>query len=67
MITGTAVQEARARLYAAELALHDAHASHVDPWVKAANDKLHSAVVAYERACQEARSGVQYLTYSAIH
>lgn len=34
-------------LYRAELAVHDAHESHVDAWIRAANDHLHEAVVEY--------------------
>jgi hypothetical protein len=43
------VLEARNRaahaLYEAELALHDAHQTHVDQWIQAASDHLHAAVV----------------------
>lgn len=34
-------------LYRAELALHDAHQSHVDQWINAANENLHRAVAHY--------------------
>ncbi|MDQ1749690.1 MAG: hypothetical protein QOE71_746 [Pseudonocardiales bacterium] len=34
-------------LYEAELALHDAHQSHVDAWIQAASEHLHLAVVAH--------------------
>jgi hypothetical protein len=32
-------------LFEAELALHDAHQSHVQAWITAAGDKLHQAVL----------------------
>ena len=32
-------------LFEAELALHDAHQSHVEAWIAAASDKLHQAVL----------------------
>jgi hypothetical protein len=35
-------------LYEAELALHDAHQTHVDAWIAAAADRLHAAVLRYE-------------------
>ena len=34
-------------LYRAELALHDAHQSHVDQWINAANERLHRAITHY--------------------
>ena len=34
-------------LYRAELAVHDAHESRVDAWIRAANDHLHEAMVQY--------------------
>ena len=34
-------------LYRAELALHDAHQSHVDQWIKAAGEQLHRAITDY--------------------
>ncbi len=37
-------------LYRAELAVHDAHQTHVDEWIRAAHDRLHIAVVRYEDA-----------------
>jgi hypothetical protein len=37
-------------LYRAELALHDAHQTHVDAWIDAANDQLHAAVARHEAA-----------------
>lgn len=40
-------------LYRAELAVHDAHESHVDAWILAANDHLHDAVLQYLEADAE--------------
>jgi hypothetical protein len=40
-------------LFEAELALHDAHQSHLEAWVAAASDKLHQAVVGYLAATRE--------------
>ena len=37
-------------LYLAELALHDAHQTHVDAWIGAANDRLHVAVARHSAA-----------------
>ena len=37
-------------LYRAELAVHDAHQSHVDSWIRAANDHLHEAMLEYREA-----------------
>jgi hypothetical protein len=34
-------------LYRAEIAVHDAHQTHVDEWIAAANDRLHVAVARY--------------------
>ena len=34
-------------LYRAEIAVHDAHQTHVDEWIAAANDRLHIAVARY--------------------
>ncbi len=34
-------------LYRAELAVHDAHQTHVDRWIGAAHDRLHVAVSRY--------------------
>jgi len=48
------VLEARNRaahaLYEAELALHDAHQTHVDQWIQAASDHLHAAVLRHLEA-----------------
>jgi hypothetical protein len=48
------VLEARNRaahaLYEAELALHDAHQTHVDQWIQAASDRLHTAVLRHLEA-----------------
>lgn len=42
-----AVDVAAQRLYRAEVALHDAHTTHVDAWITAAADRLHDAIEAY--------------------
>lgn len=34
-------------LYRAEVAAHDSHQTHVDEWIRAANDRLHAAVARY--------------------
>jgi hypothetical protein len=47
---GSEVVDAARRLAEAECALHAARQSHVDPWIKAAADKLHEAAVAYVAA-----------------
>jgi hypothetical protein len=44
------VSNATVQLHRAELALHDAHGSHVDAWISAASNKLHETVVRYEQA-----------------
>ena len=46
------VETAARRMYDAECALHIAHQTGVDQWVKAAGDRLHEAVVAYRRPLQ---------------
>ena len=40
-------------LVEAELALHDAHQSHVEAWIAAAGDKLHQAVLDHLAATRE--------------
>ena len=45
----TSLDEASRRLYDAEVALHDAHATGVDAWIAAAGDRLHEAVVEHLR------------------
>jgi ABC-type molybdenum transport system ATPase subunit/photorepair protein PhrA len=46
-----AEKESAARaLYSAELAVHDAHQTHVDEWILAAHNHLHEAVVRYSTA-----------------
>lgn len=40
------IDAARA-LHSAEIAVHDAHQTHVDAWIGAANDRLHLAVAQY--------------------
>ena len=43
-----AAKEAAAHaLYRAELAVHDAHQTHVDRWIGAAHDRLHDAIGRY--------------------
>jgi hypothetical protein len=42
--------DAARALYWAELALHDAHQTHIDAWIGAANHRLHVAVVQYVAA-----------------
>jgi len=42
--------EAARALYQAELALHDAHQTHIDQWIGAAHDRLHTAVTRYSAA-----------------
>ena len=43
-----AVKDAAAQaLYRAELAVHDAHQTHVDEWIGAAHDRLHDAIGQY--------------------
>ena len=42
-----AVDVAAQRLYQAEVALHDAHTTHVDAWIAAAADRLHDAIETY--------------------
>lgn len=41
------IADAAHRLHNAEVALHDAHQSHVDNWVAVASERLHGAVVDY--------------------
>jgi hypothetical protein len=47
------VADAARRLYDAELALHHAHQTRVDPWISAASDKLHQAIEAHIAASAE--------------
>jgi hypothetical protein len=42
--------QAATALHEAELALHDAHQTHVDEWIQATSDRLHAAVVRYVAA-----------------
>jgi hypothetical protein len=49
------VDVAAQRLYQAEVALHDAHSTHVDAWIMAAADRLHDAVEAYLAAVAPTR------------
>lgn len=45
-----AMEHAAHALYQAEVALHDAHQTHVDEWIGAAHDRLHAAVTRYTAA-----------------
>lgn len=40
------IDAARA-LHSAEIAVHDAHQTHVDQWISAAHDRLHIVVAQY--------------------
>jgi hypothetical protein len=51
-------------LYSAEIAVHDAHQTHVDQWISAANDRLHIAVAQY-LAADELLSGLCVQTPAA--
>jgi len=42
-----AKNDAARALYSAEIAVHDARQAHVDQWISAASDRLHSAVACY--------------------
>ena len=46
---GAMANAARA-LYNAEVALHDAHQTHIDQWIAAAQDHLHLAVAEHSAA-----------------
>lgn len=39
--------DAARTLHSAEIAVHDAHQTHVDQWISAANDQMHIAVAHY--------------------
>jgi hypothetical protein len=56
MDTETRIHDAARRLYEAEGALHAAHQTGVDDWIRAAADRLHEAVVAHTDAlvCRQA-------------
>ena len=45
-----AMDTAAQALYNAEVALHDAHQTHVDQWIAAAQDHLHLAVAEHGAA-----------------
>jgi hypothetical protein len=58
-LQAVAARDAAARkLYEAELAVHDAHQSHIDQWIRATHDRLHTAVVRYV-AAQDAVSALR--------
>jgi hypothetical protein len=60
-----AARDAAARkLYEAELAVHDAHQSHIDQWICATHDRLHTAVVRYV-AAQAAVSALRSVSTAA--
>jgi hypothetical protein len=59
-ITSQDVETAATRLYEAEVALHAAHQSRVDAWIKAAADRLHDAVVAHLAACAAAHQSTAH-------
>jgi hypothetical protein len=44
------VEAAARRMYDAEVALHIAHQTGVDEWVRAAGDRLHDAIVEHRLA-----------------
>jgi len=44
----TDIERASTALYEAEVALHTARQSGVDPWIRAATDRLHEAIERYE-------------------
>ena len=45
-----AMGDAARALYDAEVALHDAHQTHIDQWIAAAQDHLHLAVAEHSAA-----------------
>jgi hypothetical protein len=45
-----AMGNAARALYNAEVALHDAHQTHIDQWIAAAQDHLHLAVAEHSAA-----------------
>jgi hypothetical protein len=51
------VRVAAKHLYDAECAVHSAHQSHVDAWVKAASDKLHDAIEQHLAAIAQTKLG----------
>ena len=51
-----AMDNAAHALYNAEVALHDAHQTHVDDWIAAAQDHLHRAVAEHSAAVARASS-----------
>ena len=52
----TDVAACACHLYDAECALHAAHQSGVEPWIAAATERLHEAVVAYRSAVAAVRA-----------
>jgi hypothetical protein len=51
-----AMHHAAQALYRAEVALHDAHQTHVDDWIAAAQDHLHLAVAEHTAAVNRVSS-----------
>lgn len=49
-INSPTASDTASRLYDAEVALHIAHQTGVDNWIRAAADRLHDAVVAHQQA-----------------
>jgi hypothetical protein len=47
------VDVAARHMYEAELALHDAHQTHIDGWIAAAGERLHQAVTEHLAALTE--------------
>jgi hypothetical protein len=61
-----AARELAARkLYEAEVAVHDAHQTHVDGWIRAAHDRLHTAVTRY-LAAEAAVSSLRSAEIAAV-
>lgn len=57
------IDAARA-LHSAEIAVHDAHQTHVDQWISAASDRLHIAIAEY-LAADAVVSGLCAPTFAA--
>jgi hypothetical protein len=51
----TLVDAAAARMYAAEIALHEARQSHIDAWIAAAYDTLHRTIAEHRAAVKAAQ------------
>lgn len=57
----TDIECASRALYEAETALHTARQTGVDPWIRAAADRLHEAILRYELARATAQGSDQLL------